>query len=224
MEGFISHGAGTTNRQPSVSTAYPFLSWARSSMGVRGANFPGRVRGIVAIFWVLGLQTLCLNGVGIAAQTQCWRRPPMRRHSGHYRIWLGSYCLVAYSGIALSCAGRSGLPIPQLAGRLVYVGGWIALMLTSGTKPGPHALEPKLGSIFSGSAAMNSGRAGFFCVGHHGRRTFAAVVIITVDLPVCQKRQQMDIGTSWPAGLALAILFTDCPGDHCRTWWYLAKR
>ena len=34
----------------------PYPVFARASMGVRGANFPAMVRGIVAIFWY-GVQT-----------------------------------------------------------------------------------------------------------------------------------------------------------------------
>ena len=37
--------------KPSVKYGVPFPVMARSSMGVRGANFPAVVRGIVAIFW-----------------------------------------------------------------------------------------------------------------------------------------------------------------------------
>ena len=42
--------------QPSVKYGIPFPVMARSSMGVKGANFPAVVRGIVAIFWY-GAQT-----------------------------------------------------------------------------------------------------------------------------------------------------------------------
>ncbi|MDR9433371.1 MAG: NCS1 family nucleobase:cation symporter-1 [Spiribacter sp.] len=42
--------------RPSVEHGIPFPVMARVSMGVRGANFPAMVRGIVAIFWY-GAQT-----------------------------------------------------------------------------------------------------------------------------------------------------------------------
>ena len=42
--------------EPSVKYGIPFPVMARSSMGVRGANFPAIVRAIVAIFWY-GAQT-----------------------------------------------------------------------------------------------------------------------------------------------------------------------
>ena len=44
------------NGKPSVLYGVPYPVIARISMGVRGANFPALVRGIVAIFWY-GVQT-----------------------------------------------------------------------------------------------------------------------------------------------------------------------
>ena len=51
LAGFIVMGLVQLTGKPSVKYGVPFPVMARSSMGVRGANFPAVVRGIVAIFW-----------------------------------------------------------------------------------------------------------------------------------------------------------------------------
>mgnify|MGYP003682957649 FL=1 len=56
LAGFIVMGLVQLTGKPSVKYGIPFPVMARSSMGVRGANFPAVVRGIVAIFWY-GVQT-----------------------------------------------------------------------------------------------------------------------------------------------------------------------
>ena len=56
LAGFIVMGLVQLTGKPSVKYGIPFPVFARASMGVRGANFPALVRGIVAIFWY-GVQT-----------------------------------------------------------------------------------------------------------------------------------------------------------------------
>jgi len=56
LAGFIVMVLVNLSGQPSVRYGIPYPVFARASMGVRGANFPAMVRGIVAIFWY-GVQT-----------------------------------------------------------------------------------------------------------------------------------------------------------------------
>ncbi|MBK1667296.1 allantoin permease [Rhodovibrio sodomensis] len=56
LAGFIVMLLVNLSGQPSVRYGIPYPVFARASMGVRGANFPAMVRGIVAIFWY-GVQT-----------------------------------------------------------------------------------------------------------------------------------------------------------------------
>ncbi|WP_242468828.1 NCS1 family nucleobase:cation symporter-1 [Rhodovibrio salinarum] len=56
LSGFIVMVLVNLSGQPSVRYGIPYPVFARTSMGVRGANFPAMVRGIVAIFWY-GAQT-----------------------------------------------------------------------------------------------------------------------------------------------------------------------
>jgi len=56
LAGFIVMGLVQLTGRPRVKYGIPFPVMARASMGVRGANFPAVVRGIVAIFWY-GVQT-----------------------------------------------------------------------------------------------------------------------------------------------------------------------
>lgn len=56
LAGFIVMVLVNLSGQPSVRYGIPYPVFARTSMGVRGANFPAMVRGIVAIFWY-GVQT-----------------------------------------------------------------------------------------------------------------------------------------------------------------------
>jgi nucleobase:cation symporter-1, NCS1 family len=56
LAGFIVMGLVNLSGKPSVRYGIPYPVMARASMGVRGANFPAVIRGIVAIFWY-GVQT-----------------------------------------------------------------------------------------------------------------------------------------------------------------------
>src|SRR5690606_8815029 len=56
LAGFIVMFLVNLSGRPSVMYGVPYPVIARLSMGVRGANFPALVRGIVAIFWY-GVQT-----------------------------------------------------------------------------------------------------------------------------------------------------------------------
>ncbi|KFB11120.1 NCS1 family nucleobase:cation symporter-1 [Nitratireductor basaltis] len=56
LAGLIVMGLVNLTGKPSVEYGIPYPVIARAAMGVRGANFPAMVRGIVAIFWY-GVQT-----------------------------------------------------------------------------------------------------------------------------------------------------------------------
>jgi nucleobase:cation symporter-1, NCS1 family len=56
LAGIVVMGLVNLTGRPSVKYGVPYPVMARAAMGVRGANFPAMVRGIVAIFWY-GVQT-----------------------------------------------------------------------------------------------------------------------------------------------------------------------
>ena len=56
LAGFFVNFLVNLTGKPSVKYGIPYAVMARSSMGVRGAQFPALIRGIVAIFWY-GAQT-----------------------------------------------------------------------------------------------------------------------------------------------------------------------
>ncbi|MBB5321392.1 cytosine/uracil/thiamine/allantoin permease [Marinobacter oulmenensis] len=51
LAGFIVMVLVNLSGRPSVKYGIPFPVLSRASMGVRGANFPAMLRGIVGIFW-----------------------------------------------------------------------------------------------------------------------------------------------------------------------------
>ena len=206
LAGFIVMGLVQLTGKPSVKYGIPFPVMARSSMGVRGANFPAMVRGIVAIFWY-GVQTyFASTAVALLLNSVLDTPADAATFLGITAIGWVSYCLVCVFQVLLFVRGMLWITkFLNWAGPLVYVV-MIALMLIIWYQAGPTLLS-ELGSIFSGSGEYESGPvAAFFAVVGTMVAYFAAVVINYGDFArFVKSEKQMTIGNFLGLPVSLAI-------------------
>ncbi|CAD5110247.1 NCS1 family nucleobase:cation symporter-1 [Zestomonas carbonaria] len=176
LSGFIVMGLVQLTGKPSVKYGIPFPVMARSSMGVRGANFPAVVRGIVAIFWY-GVQTYFAS-TAVALLINALAGPGSgEKFLGLTSVdWL-SYLIVCVFQIALFIRGIDWVAkFLNFAGPVVYLV-MIALMAMIWYKAGPSLLS-ELGNIFRGTGEYAGGPiAAFAAVVGTMVAYFAAVVI-----------------------------------------------
>lgn len=177
LAGFIVMGLVQLTGKPSVKYGVPFPVMARASMGVRGANFPAVVRGIVAIFWY-GVQTyFASTAVALLINSLLGVAPGGATFLGMTAVGWVSYVVVCVFQVALFIRGIDWITrFLNWAGPLVYLV-MIALMLMICYKAGPSLLS-ELGSIFRGTGEYAAGPvAAFFAVVGTMVAYFAAVVI-----------------------------------------------
>ncbi|UJJ33006.1 NCS1 family nucleobase:cation symporter-1 [Halopseudomonas maritima] len=206
LAGFIVMGLVQLTGKPSVKYGVPFPVMARSSMGVRGANFPAVVRGIVAIFWY-GVQTYFAS-TALALLLNALIEPAADAPTllGITAIGWLSYCLVCAFQVLLFVRGMAWITrFLNWAGPLVYVV-MIALMLIIWCQAGPSLLT-ELGTIFSGSGEYEAGPvAAFFAVVGTMVAYFAAVVINYGDFArFVKSEKQMTVGNFLGLPVSLAI-------------------
>jgi NCS1 family nucleobase:cation symporter-1 len=164
--------------RPSVEHGIPFPVMARVSMGVRGANFPALVRGIVAIFWY-GAQTyfastavamLLFSLFGGAADAGAMFL------GMNATSWL-AFLIVWGFQVALFWNGIDWISrFLNFAGPFVYV----VMIVLAGLiwMEAGSDLLPQLGTIFQGMGDyQGSSVAAFFAVVGTMIAYFAAVVI-----------------------------------------------
>ena len=191
--------------KPSVEHGIPFPVMARVSMGVRGANFPAILRGVVAIFWY-GAQTyfastalsLLLHEVTDSPQGGLWLGLDTLDWISFLIVWLFQIWLF-WNGIELI---RKFL---NYAGPFVY----IVMIILAGLiwyRAGGSLLS-EVGSIFSGTGYYEHGSvAAFFAVMGTMIAYFAAVVINYGDFSRFVKSEEdMKRGNLW--GLPVNIAF-----------------
>lgn len=191
--------------KPSVKYGVPFPVLSRASMGVRGANFPALLRGIVGIFWY-GVQTYFASTAVTLLITAFFGGGDGATFLGLTAVaWL-SFVIVWVFQIAIFWSGIGFIQrFLNLAGPLVYVV-MVALMIIVWTKAGDQLL-PAVSSIFSssGDQAVNPVSAFLAIVGTMVAY-FAAVVINFGDFTrFVRSEREMKLGNL--LGLPLNVAF-----------------
>ncbi|NQD94235.1 NCS1 family nucleobase:cation symporter-1 [Pseudomonas sp. CrR25] len=207
LAGFIVMGLVQLTGKPSVKYGIPFPVMARASMGVRGANFPAVVRGIVAIFWY-GVQTYFASTAVTLLINSLMGNPTGAGASflGMTAVGWLSYVIVCTFQVALFIRGIDWITkFLNWAGPLVYLV-MIALMLMIWYKAGPSLLS-ELGSIFRGTGEYAAGPvAAFVAVVGTMVAYFAAVVINYGDFArFVKSEKQMTVGNFLGLPVSLAI-------------------
>ena len=151
LAGFIVMGLVHLTGKPSVKYGIPFPVMARASMGVRGANFPAVVRGIVAIFWY-GVQTyFASTAVALLLRAFMGTDPQAATLLGLTAIDWAAYVMVCVFQVALFVRGVDWVTrFLNWAGPLVYLV-MIVLMIAIWYQAGPSLLVPL--ATFSAAAA-----------------------------------------------------------------------
>jgi NCS1 family nucleobase:cation symporter-1 len=205
VAGFIVMGLVQLTGKPSVKYGIPFPVMARASMGVRGANFPAVVRGIVAIFWY-GVQTyFASTAVALLIRTLAGPGSEATLLGLTLIDWI-AYVIVCVFQVALFVRGVDWVTrFLNWAGPLVYLV-MIAMMIAICYKAGP-GLAGALGTIFSGTGSYAGGPiAAFAAVVGTMVAYFAAVVINYGDFARFVKdERQMRIGNFLGLPVSLAI-------------------
>lgn len=148
LAGFIVMFLVNLSGKPSVKYGIPYPVMARASMGVRGAQFPALVRGIVAIFWY-GVQTYFAStaiALLITAVTGVSGGPTVL---GMTAVGWVSYLIVAVFQVGLFLRGIDWITrYLNWAAPMVYVV-MIALMIAIWIQAGSGLLSG-LGDVFAG--------------------------------------------------------------------------
>ncbi len=193
--------------RPSVEHGIPFPVMARVSMGVRGANFPAMVRGIVAIFWY-GAQTYFAS---TAVAMLLFSLFGGSADSGGMLLGMNTLSWIAFIivwsfQVVLFWRGIDWISrFLNFAGPFVY----IVMLILAGLiwlEAGSDLL-PQLGTIFQGMGDYEgSSVAAFFAVVGTMIAYFAAVVINYGDFSrFVASERQMKRGNFY--GLPLNIAF-----------------
>ncbi len=205
LAGFIVMGLVNLTGKPSVKYGIPFPVMARASMGVRGANFPALIRGIVAIFWY-GVQTyFASTAVALLLKAVLGSEGGAQFLGMTALDWL-AYIIVCVFQVALFLRGIDWITkFLNWAGPLVYAV-MIALMLVIWYKAG-NGLLGEIGNIFSGRGDYEGGSvAAFFAVVGTMVAYFAAVVINYGDFSrFVRSEAQMKLGNF--LGLPVSLAF-----------------
>nr|WP_312885623.1 NCS1 family nucleobase:cation symporter-1 [Lipingzhangella halophila] len=162
--------------RPSVKYGIPYPVMARASMGVRGAQFPALVRGIVAIFWY-GVQTYFASTAIALLITAVLGGGDGATFLGMSAVGWVSYVIVAAFQLALFLRGIDWITrYLNWAGPLVYAV-MIALMIAIWIRAGGGLLS-ELGAVFAGSGDYEGGPVtAFVAVVGTMIAYFAAVII-----------------------------------------------
>ncbi|MBM7455405.1 NCS1 family nucleobase:cation symporter-1 [Oceanisphaera litoralis] len=191
--------------KPSVQYGIPFPVIIRSSMGVRGANFPAMLRAIIGIFWY-GVQTYFASTAVTLMLTSLWGPGSGDTYLGMSgTAWL-AFVMVWVFQIALFWQGIDKIKIfLNWAGPLVY-GVMLVLMAIVWFEAGDE-LIPAVGTIFSGGASYEGGDiAAFTAIVGTMVAYFAAVVINFGDFTrFVRSEREMKIGNL--VGLPLNVAF-----------------
>ena len=204
LAGFFVNFLVNLTGKPSVKYGIPYAVMARSSMGVRGAQFPALIRGIVAIFWY-GAQTyFASTAVGLAINAVIVT-PPEATFLGMTWVDWVSYVFVAALQVLLFVGGIAWIEkFLNFAGPAVYVV-MVALLVAIWIQAGDRLL-PAVGSIFNNSSVEGwDAVVAFFGVIGTMIAYFSAVIINFGDFARFSKSERkMRLGnfTGLPVSLA----------------------
>lgn len=176
LAGFIVMFLVNLSGRPSVRYGIPYPVMARASMGVRGANFPAMVRGIVAIFWY-GVQTYFASTAVALLINSLFGISGGAEFLGMTAVGWLSYFIVCVFQLALFLKGIDSIArFLNWAGPLVYVV-MVALMIALWYQAGGGLLAA-VGDIFRGTGTYEGSSIGAF-VAIVGTMVayFAAVII-----------------------------------------------
>ncbi|MGR7922998.1 NCS1 family nucleobase:cation symporter-1 [Zobellella denitrificans] len=205
LAGFIVMVLVNLTGKPSVKYGIPFPVMIRSSMGVRGANFPALLRAIIGIFWY-GVQTYFASTAVTLLLTALWGVGNGSSFLGlSGTAWL-SFLIVWLFQILLFWQGIDKIKtFLNWAGPLVYVV-MLALMMIVWIQAGDQ-LIPAVGTIFSGGGSYEGGSiAAFTAIVGTMVAYFAAVVINFGDFTrFVRSEREMKIGNL--VGLPLNVAF-----------------
>jgi NCS1 family nucleobase:cation symporter-1 len=176
LAGFIVMGLVNLSGKPSVRYGIPYPVMARASMGVRGANFPAVIRGIVAIFWY-GVQTYFASTAIALLINTLFTIESTATFLGMTAVDWTAFVLVWLFQIFLFWQGIDWITrFLNWAGPLVYLV-MFALLAVIWYKAGGGLLEA-VGTIFSGQSDYEgSSFSAFVAIVGTMIAYFAAVVI-----------------------------------------------
>jgi len=176
LAGFIVMVLVNLTGKPSVRYGIPYPVMARASMGVRGANFPALIRGIVAIFWY-GVQTYFASTAVALLLNSLLGTSGGATFLGMTGIDWISYTFVALFQIGLFVRGIDWIArFLNWAGPLVYVV-MVILLAIIWIKAG-SGLPAEVDRIFQGKGDYAGGPvAAFAAVVGTMVAYFAAVII-----------------------------------------------
>ncbi len=177
LAGFFVNFLVNLTGKPSVKYGIPYAVMARSSMGVKGAQFPALIRGIVAIFWY-GAQTYFASTAVALALNAIFLEPRASRRSSAWTSSTGSR--TSSSPRSRSCSSsraspgsRSSSTSPVPAVYVVMIALLVAIWVQAGDR-----LLPAVGSIFNNSSVEGwAAVAAFFGVIGTMIAYFSAVII-----------------------------------------------
>ncbi|MDN3557912.1 NCS1 family nucleobase:cation symporter-1 [Halomonas maura] len=190
--------------KPSVKYGVPFPVMIRSSMGVRGANFPAMLRAIIGIFWY-GVQTYFAS-TAVALLITALIGDPGGSWLGMSAVGWVSFVIVWIFQMALFWQGIDKIKhFLNWAGPMVYVV-MVALMIIVWFQAGSELL-PAVSTIFSGSSEYEgSALTAFLAITGTMIAYFAAVVINFGDFSrFVKSEKQMKLGNL--LGLPLNVAF-----------------
>lgn len=191
--------------KPSVKYGIPYAVMARTSMGVKGAQFPALIRGIVAIFWY-GAQTYFASTAVALALNAILGHPEMSTFLGMTWVDWVSYIFVAVLQIALFIGGIAWIEkFLNFAGPAVYVvmiGLLVAIWIQAGDR-----LLPAVGSLFDNNEVQGwAAVSAFFGVIGTMIAYFSAVIINFGDFARFSKSEKsMKRGNFY--GLPVSLTF-----------------
>lgn len=149
LAGFFVNWLVNLTGKPSVKYGIPYAVMARSSMGVKGAQFPALIRGIVAIFWY-GAQTYFASTAVAMALTALFGPAEGGAVLGMTWIDWVAYVFVAALQVVLFVGGIAWIEkFLNFAGPAVYVvmiGLLVAIWIQAGDR-----LLPAVGELFDNS-------------------------------------------------------------------------
>ncbi|WP_099865227.1 NCS1 family nucleobase:cation symporter-1 [Pararhizobium haloflavum] len=162
--------------KPSVKYGIPYPVMARAAVGVRGANFPAMVRGIVAIFWY-GVQTYFASTALALMLYAFFGGEEGATFLGLTAVDWIAYLLVCVFQVALFIRGIDWITkFLNWAGPLVYVV-MIVLLAVIWYQAGSGMLS-EVGNIFAGSGDYEGGPVmAFVAIVGTMVAYFAAVII-----------------------------------------------
>lgn len=205
LAGFIVMFLVNLSGKPSVKYGIPYPVMARASMGVRGAQFPAMVRGIVAIFWY-GVQTFFASTAILLLITAVTGYSGGATFMGMTDVGWLSYLIVAVFQVALFLKGIEWIKrYLNWAAPMVYAV-MVALTIAIWVQAGSGLLAG-LGDVFAGGGGDDRAPiSAFVAVVGTMVAYFAAVIINYGDFSRFVKTERgMKVGNLFGLPVSLAV-------------------